>query len=58
MTNMTAAQANAQSAIKNARRVNRQVVQWKREGFLTRASDCRDVRHMWMNEARMALEFS
>jgi hypothetical protein len=41
-------------AVRNARRVNRQVVQWLREGNKASAEQCANIRDLWMNEARTA----
>ncbi|UOL48353.1 hypothetical protein [Pseudomonas phage Almagne] len=51
---ITNAQAVTQSAVRNARRVNREVVRWLKEGYAVRAMQCADIRDLWMNEARTA----
>lgn len=46
--------ADVGSFVKHARRVNRVVVQWKKQGEHAKAVYCQGIRKLWMSEARRA----
>lgn len=45
---------NKKSAVSNARRVNRLVIQHKKAGRKCEANQCLGMRNLWMAEARRA----